>query len=91
MAEQMARRAPVREATYKGDRTAMFGQIVGPDRRGIFWRATDAVHNAETDRTRVVFRPVPKADIERAFAPLGGPEAVRQRLAAAGKLGIAGI
>ena len=82
---------PVRRARYTGDRSDTVGQVVGPDRRGIYWRGTHAEYDADSDTTEVVFRPMPAADMERIFAPLGGADAVRERLAAEGKLGVAGV
>lgn len=59
--------SPVRFATYCGDRTGDVdrGTWLGPDRRGIIWRTTHAEYDADTDTTRVVFRPVADYELDQ--------------------------
>lgn len=38
---------------YRGDRTGMVGQLVGPSTTGVIYRATDATYDPAADRTSV--------------------------------------
>ena len=48
---------PQRFATYRGDVTHTVGEVVGPCRRGLLWKAVTA--DRDGDATYVGFAPVP--------------------------------
>lgn len=47
--------APTRYATYPGDVTHMIGEVVGPNLLGEMLTAVHAVHDLQTNKTRVGF------------------------------------
>jgi hypothetical protein len=63
-----AQPAPRRSANYLGDQRHVLhtgvASWVGPDRRGVLWRPCHAEYNADSDRTTVIFKPVPQDELD---------------------------